>query len=49
MVPYMSFLLEPFVATLQAFSAGAADNQTFWTRLLETLTKSLSFDDGGLH
>jgi U3 small nucleolar RNA-associated protein 10 len=47
MIPYMSFLLEPFIATLQAFSDGTVDNQKFWTCILETLTKSLSFDDGG--
>jgi hypothetical protein len=35
------------MATLQAFSTGAADNQTFWTRLLEAVAQSLSLDDGG--
>lgn len=47
MVPYMSFLLEPFISTLQAFSGGTQNNQTFWACILETVNKSLSFDDGG--
>jgi hypothetical protein len=47
MIPYMSFLLEPFIAALQTLSVRAADNEMFWTRILEAVMKSLIFDDGG--
>jgi hypothetical protein len=48
MNPYMAFVLEPLVETLEAFSASTLDNQTFWICALETIAKSLTFDDGGL-
>lgn len=48
MNPYMSFLLEPFVQSLKSFHAGNLDNQAYWTGIIQTLTKSFMFDDGGL-
>jgi len=46
MNPYMSLLLTPFVECLKSFSAGSADNQALWARVIEALTKSLTYDDG---
>ncbi|KAG6866336.1 hypothetical protein C0991_005803 [Blastosporella zonata] len=42
----MSFLLAPFVETLKSFTTGASDDQALWAGIVETLTRSLSCDDG---
>lgn len=47
MNPYMTFLLQPFVESLKAFSSPTDDDPALWACIVETLTKSLSFDDGG--
>ncbi|KAG6909155.1 hypothetical protein DXG01_001782 [Tephrocybe rancida] len=46
MNPYMSFLLAPFVETLRSYTMGASDDPSLWAGVVETLTKSLSCDDG---
>ncbi|KAG6888638.1 hypothetical protein C0992_007990 [Termitomyces sp. T32_za158] len=46
MNPYMSFLLTPFVETLKSYTTDKSDNQALWDGIIETLTKSLSYDDG---
>ncbi|RDB23790.1 U3 small nucleolar RNA-associated protein 10 [Hypsizygus marmoreus] len=46
MNPYMSFLLEPFVESLKSFTAGSFHNQAYWNAVVETLTKSMNYDDG---
>jgi hypothetical protein len=48
MNPYMSFLLEQFVEALKAFHVGGLDNQTYWMGIIQTVTKSFMFDDGGM-
>ncbi|KAF9468309.1 hypothetical protein BDZ94DRAFT_1246474 [Collybia nuda] len=46
MNPYMSFLIEPFSQSLESFHSGQLDNQAYWSGIVQTLTKSFSFDDG---
>ena len=47
MNPYMSLLLQPFVDSLKVFSKSGSDDEALWACTIETLTKSLNFDDGG--
>ncbi|KAG6902640.1 hypothetical protein C0995_013765 [Termitomyces sp. Mi166 len=42
----MSFLLTPFVEILKSYATDASDNQALWDGVIETITKSLSYDDG---
>ncbi|KAG5644278.1 hypothetical protein DXG03_008763 [Asterophora parasitica] len=46
MTPYMSFLLTPFIESLNAFGAGTADDRGLWAGVIEAFTKSLTYDDG---
>ncbi|TRM63291.1 hypothetical protein BD626DRAFT_496170 [Schizophyllum amplum] len=46
MNPYMSFMIPTVVELLGYFSAGALDDATLWSALLELVAKSLSYDDG---
>ncbi|KAJ7146113.1 hypothetical protein C8R44DRAFT_600928 [Mycena epipterygia] len=46
MNPYMSFLVQPFVATLKDYSAGKLVDPVLWTCILDIFTKSLISDDG---
>ncbi|KAG5637085.1 hypothetical protein H0H81_005818 [Sphagnurus paluster] len=46
MTPYMSFLLTPFVETLESAETSHTANESLWTRVIETLAKSLTHDDG---
>ncbi|KAG6868785.1 hypothetical protein C0993_010712 [Termitomyces sp. T159_Od127] len=46
MNPYMSFLLAPFVELLGSYATEKFDNQVLWDGVIETLTKSLSYDEG---
>lgn len=47
MSPYMSFVLSPFVEILKALAGSSAGDKTTWLCLVQTLTKSFSYDDGG--
>jgi hypothetical protein len=47
MNPYMSFLVQPFVATLKDYSAGTLGDLVLWTGVLDIFSKSLISDDGG--
>ena len=47
MNPYMSFLVQPFVATLKDYSSGKLSDPVLWTGILDIFTKSLISDDGG--
>ncbi|KAJ6554556.1 armadillo-type protein [Mycena capillaripes] len=46
MNPYMSFLIQPFVATLKEYSAGTLSDPVLWTCILDIFSKSLISDDG---
>ncbi|KAF8626030.1 hypothetical protein AX15_005120 [Amanita polypyramis BW_CC] len=46
MTPYMSFLLQPVIQDLQAFSKVKLQDKEYWIAILEVLGKSLSYDDG---
>ena len=47
MNPYMSFLVQPFVAALKDYSAGTLSDPVLWTGILDIFSKSLISDDGG--
>jgi hypothetical protein len=47
MNPYMSFLVQPFVAALKDYNAGTLSDSVLWTGILDILSKSLTSDDGG--
>ncbi|EIN05935.1 hypothetical protein PUNSTDRAFT_137420 [Punctularia strigosozonata HHB-11173 SS5] len=47
MTPYMSFLLQPFIEKLLAYSSGSERDRTLWTSVIQVLVRSLAFDDGG--
>lgn len=45
---YMSFLQRPFVEFLaQPLLKGDEQQILLWTRIVEIITKSLNYDDGG--
>ncbi|KAJ7740997.1 hypothetical protein B0H14DRAFT_3515417 [Mycena olivaceomarginata] len=46
MNPYMSFLVQPFVAALKDYNAGTLSDSVLWTGILDILSKSLTSDDG---
>ncbi|TFK37695.1 hypothetical protein BDQ12DRAFT_685121 [Crucibulum laeve] len=46
MNPYMSILILPFVDVLKKFSNSAIDDLQLWSSVIETITRSLTFDDG---
>ncbi|KAJ7630018.1 hypothetical protein DFH06DRAFT_704991 [Mycena polygramma] len=46
MNPYMSFLVQPFVATLKDYSTNALSDPVLWTCVLDIFSKSLIADDG---
>lgn len=45
MCPYMSFLLQPAIEILNDFTT-SSPNSALWSAILETLTKSMNYDDG---
>ncbi|KAK0447887.1 uncharacterized protein EV420DRAFT_1647628 [Desarmillaria tabescens] len=45
MCPYMSFLLQPYIDLLKSFTS-SSHNSALWSAVLETLTKSMNYDDG---
>jgi U3 small nucleolar RNA-associated protein 10 len=47
MVPYMSFLLQPFSNLLTSFTSFNLHNFALWISVVQTLTRTLNFDDGG--
>jgi hypothetical protein len=47
MNPYMSFLVQPFVAALKDYNTGMLSDSVLWTGILDILSKSLTSDDGG--
>lgn len=46
MCPYMSFLIQPSIELLKSFTTSNHDG-ALWSAVLETLTKSMNYDDGG--
>lgn len=46
MTPYMSFLSQPFIDVLKSPLKSAGD-QELWLVIIQTLTKSLTQDQGG--
>jgi len=52
MVPYTTFLLQAFdthLKTLAVSSDESSVESSLWTSLIMTLTKTLSYDDGGMY
>ncbi|KAF8966928.1 armadillo-type protein [Flammula alnicola] len=47
MVPYMTFLLQPFSDILASFTTLKSDNFELWSSIVQILTRTLNFDDGG--
>ncbi|KAF9553866.1 hypothetical protein CPC08DRAFT_672807 [Agrocybe pediades] len=47
MVPYMTFLLQPFTDILTSFAKSSADNFALWSSVVQVLTRTLNFDDAG--
>jgi hypothetical protein len=47
MTPYMSFTLKPFNDILVTFSNQSTEDPNLWVAVIECLTKSFNFDDGG--
>ncbi|OBZ74951.1 U3 small nucleolar RNA-associated protein 10 [Grifola frondosa] len=45
MVPYTSFVWQPLVELLREYSEGSVQDHALWLSILDTLTKSLSFDE----
>jgi U3 small nucleolar RNA-associated protein 10 len=48
-VPYTSFLLQAFDAHLNSFVDSSDESSALWTSLVTTVTKTLSYDDGGMY
>ncbi|KAF8192665.1 hypothetical protein K438DRAFT_2017867 [Mycena galopus ATCC 62051] len=46
MNPYMSFLVQPFVAALKDYNTGTLGDPVLWTGILDIFSKSLVSDDG---
>jgi len=53
MVPYTTFLLQAFDAHLKTLAVSSdessVESSALWTSLIMTLTKTLSYDDGGMY
>jgi len=49
MVPYTTFLLQAFDAHLKTLAVSSDESSALWTPLIMTLTKTLSYDDGGMY
>ena len=53
MVPYTTFLLQAFVTHLKTLAVSSdeslVESSALWTSLIMTLTKTLSYDDGGTY
>jgi len=49
MVPYTTFLLQAFDAHLKTLAVSSDESSALWTPLMMTLTKTLSYDDGGMY
>ena len=49
MVPYMSFLLQPSTDILKAFTSSTSDNIALWSSVIQTYTRALNLDDGGVY
>lgn len=47
MTPYMSLLLQPFLAILQKFRDEESSDEALWRAVLSTLTKTFAHDEGG--
>ena len=47
MTTYMLFLLRPFTELLRTFAISAVEDKKLWLCIIETLTKSFNFDEGG--
>ncbi|KAF8901036.1 armadillo-type protein [Gymnopilus junonius] len=47
MVPYMSFLQQQFSDILTSFTTSTAENLDLWSSVIQILTRTLNFDDGG--
>ncbi|KAK0216141.1 armadillo-type protein [Armillaria fumosa] len=45
MCPYMSFLIQPSIELLKSFTT-SSHSGALWSAVLETLTKSMNYDDG---
>ncbi|KAM6493306.1 hypothetical protein JOM56_011440 [Amanita muscaria] len=46
MTHYMSFLMQPFIVDLEAFSKTTSQDKEYWACILDVTTKSLRLDDG---
>ncbi|KAF8154101.1 hypothetical protein B0H34DRAFT_800000 [Crassisporium funariophilum] len=46
MVPYMSFLLQPYTDILKSFTTSETDDFALWSSVVQTLSRSLNLDDG---
>jgi len=47
MVPYMTFLLQPYSDILTSFVKSSVDDIALWSAVIQTLTRTLNFDDAG--
>lgn len=47
MVPYMSFLLQPLSDSLESFKKSKTVEFNLWSTIIQTITRTLNFDDGG--
>ena len=47
MTPYMAFVLPAFIDGLRGFWASSLDDVDYWTGIVETLSKSFAYDEGG--
>lgn len=47
MVPYMSFVWQPYLKVLNDYSVSSLREQGLWLSVLQVLTKTLKFDEGG--
>lgn len=46
MVPYMSFLVQPFIGILESFPTDESVDADLWISVIETLTASFNIDEG---
>lgn len=47
MTPYMSFMLGPFIDILKGYSNLLEDDKALWSTVIDCLSKSFAFDEGG--
>lgn len=47
MTPYMSLLLQPFIAILNEFKDGTSSDGELWLAISSTLSNTFRHDDGG--